>query len=94
MVQYIIILRGHRLKFPKNIVFLSLKIDFGLANSADPDEMLHHAAFQLGLQCLPKYPLGVLSTLRVPVEKVRQIPFFQAFRSSKCNQAESKSLQS
>ena len=25
------------------------------ANSADPDEMLHHAAFHLGLHCLPKY---------------------------------------
>ena len=27
-----------------------------LANSADPDEMQHHTAFHLGLQCLPKYP--------------------------------------
>ena len=26
-----------------------------LANSEDPDEMQHHAAFHLGLQCLPKY---------------------------------------
>ena len=26
-----------------------------LTNSADPDEMHHHAAFQLGLHCLPKY---------------------------------------
>ena len=50
------ILRGHRLKFPKNIVFLSLKIDFVLANSADPDEMLHNVAFHQGLRCLPKYP--------------------------------------
>ena len=24
-------------------------------NSADPDEMLHHAAFHLGLHCLQKY---------------------------------------
>ena len=36
------------------IVFLSLKIVFVLANSVDPDEMLHHAAFHLGLHCLPK----------------------------------------
>ena len=28
-----------RLYFPKNVVFLSLKIDFDLANYADPDEM-------------------------------------------------------
>ena len=40
-----------------NIVFLSLKIDFVLVNSADPDEMLHYAAFHLGLHYLPKYPI-------------------------------------
>ena len=33
---------------------LSLKINFVLANSADPDEMVHDAAFHLGLHCLPK----------------------------------------
>ena len=48
-------LGGHRLQFSKNIVFLSLKVDFVLTNSADPDEMPHYAAFQLGLLCLPKY---------------------------------------
>ena len=26
-----------------------------LANSADPGEILHYAAFHLGLHCLPKY---------------------------------------
>ena len=31
-------------------------IDFVLANSADPDEMQHHAAFHMGIHCLPKYP--------------------------------------
>ena len=34
---------------------ISLKIDFVVANSADPDEMSHYAAFHLGLHCLPKY---------------------------------------
>ena len=29
--------------------FLSLKINFVFANSADRDEMLHHVAFNLGL---------------------------------------------
>ena len=29
---------------------------FVLANSADPDEMLHFVSFNLGLHCLPKYP--------------------------------------
>ena len=35
---------------------ISLKIDFFLANSADPDKMPHYAAFYLGLYCLPKKP--------------------------------------
>ena len=33
------------------------EVDFVLANSEDPDEMPHYAAFHLGLHCLPKYPL-------------------------------------
>ena len=37
-------------------VFLSLKVVLILANSADPDEMEHDAAFHLDLHCLPKYP--------------------------------------
>ena len=37
-------------------VFLFLKIDFVLANSADPDEMLHYAAFHMGLHCF-KVPI-------------------------------------
>ena len=36
----------------KNIVFLSLKIGFVLANSVDPDEMLYYVAFHQGLHCL------------------------------------------
>ena len=32
---------GHRVLFQNKIVFLSLKIVFVLANSVDPDEMLH-----------------------------------------------------
>ena len=36
-------------------VFLSLKMDFVLANSADPDEMWHHPTFHLGLGCVQKY---------------------------------------
>ena len=41
------------------IVFHSLKIDFVLTNSVDPDEMLHFAAFHLGLHCLPLNPSRV-----------------------------------
>ena len=36
----------------KKIVFLSLKIDFVLANSAEPDEILHHEVFHRDLHCL------------------------------------------
>ena len=48
-------MRGHRFNSQRYIVFLSLKIDFVLANSVD-DEMLHNVAFHLGLHCLSKYP--------------------------------------
>ena len=37
--------------FKKIIVFLSLKFDFDLANSADPDKLPHIEAFRLGLTC-------------------------------------------
>ena len=45
--------------FPKNIVFLFLKISFVSENSAGPDEMQHYGVFHLakmGLFCLSKYP--------------------------------------
>ena len=45
------ILRGHRLIFPKNIVFF-LWSSIVLANRAETDEMLHYATFHLGLHCL------------------------------------------
>ena len=45
--------------FQKNIVFLSMKIYCVFANSADPDEMPHDAAFHLDLHCLSKYPFRV-----------------------------------
>ena len=41
--------RGHRLEFRNKIAFLSLEIVFVLANNEDPGEMLHYAAFHLGL---------------------------------------------
>ena len=41
-------LRGQRLYFLKSLYYFAT-IDFVLANSADPDEMPHDAAFHLGL---------------------------------------------
>ena len=55
----IVYIEGSQVIISKNILFLSLRlnIDFVLANSTDPDEMQHNAAFQLGLHCLSKYML-------------------------------------
>ena len=54
-----------------NIVFLSLKIDFVLANGADPAEMPHYATFHLGLRCLPKYSFrGYLQSTKVLVDNL------------------------
>ena len=41
----------------KNIIYLSLRINFVLANSADLEEMPCYAAFHWSLPCFPKYPL-------------------------------------
>ena len=43
----------------KNIVSLSLKMDFVLANSAHPYEIPQYVTFHLGLHCLPKYPFKI-----------------------------------
>ena len=48
-------IEGPQVIISKNVVCVSLNINFSLANSADPDEMPHCAAFYLGLHCLPKY---------------------------------------
>ena len=37
-----------------------LKVLYVYTNHADPDEMLHNAAFHQGIHCLPKYSLGSL----------------------------------
>ena len=55
----IMYIKGSQIIISKNILFLTLKIDFVLANSADPDEMPHYASFHLDLQCLPRYPFSV-----------------------------------
>ena len=45
--------------FQIKIVFLSLYMILVLANSEEPDEMPHYAAFHLGLHCLPSRHLGI-----------------------------------
>ena len=55
----IVYIEGSQVIIAKIIVLLSLKIDFVSANSADPDVMLHYAAFHLGTHCLSKYPFRV-----------------------------------
>ena len=53
--------------------FLSLKIFFIIANSADPDEMPPSVAFHLCLHCLPKYPFtGIQHEKRVKAETCEQ----------------------
>ena len=44
--------KGSEVAFLNYDIFLSLKVVLILANSADPDEMQHNAAFHLGLNCL------------------------------------------
>ena len=50
----IIYIQGSQVIISPKQYFLSLKIDFVLANSADPDEMPHDAPNRQGLHCLPK----------------------------------------
>ena len=49
----IVHIKGLQVIISNEIVFISLKIDFIFANSADSDEMSPCAAFHLGLHCLP-----------------------------------------
>ena len=53
----IVYIEGSYVKMSQKCCIFSLKIDIALANSVDPDEMQHHAAFHQGLHCLPKYPI-------------------------------------
>ena len=51
----ILCFKGSHVEVSNYNVFLSLKVVFIIANSLDPDEMQHHAAFHHGLHCLLKY---------------------------------------
>ena len=45
------------------IVFFSLKIVFVSANSADPDEMLHYAAFHLGFTVCTSFGVSSIQSV-------------------------------
>ena len=47
-----------------------LKIVFIFAYSADPEEMLHYAAFHLGFHCLPKYLFTGIQNEKGPVAQL------------------------
>ena len=48
--------KGSQVDFSKLIYISVSEIVLILANSVDPDEMQHYAAFHLGLHCLQKHP--------------------------------------
>ena len=62
--------------------FLSLNMDFVLANSADPDEMTHRVAFHLGLPCSIKYPIRGfwytkdIQRLNISYIRIQKLPCF------------------
>ena len=62
----------------KTCLFISLKINYVLkfANSGDPDEMQHTAAFHLRLHCLQKYLLTGFSLQRVSGCQYRRLKSF------------------
>ena len=51
------VLRGHRSNFLSHAVFMSIKIVFTLANSADPDEMPPNVTFHLRSSLFAKVPV-------------------------------------
>ena len=67
----------------KNIVIFCLKIFFIFANSVEPDEMQHFAAFHLGLHCLQKYSFRGIQRVNIkPVgimNKHHCLNFFRQF---------------
>ena len=56
--------KGSQIEFSKLECFSVPECCFNLANSADPDEMQHCAAFHQGLHCLPKNPFRDIWSLK------------------------------
>ena len=57
---FILSIEGSQVIIFQKVVFVSLKILFVSANSADPDEMPHYAAFCLDLSLFAKPFLTIL----------------------------------
>ena len=71
---------GYKLQI--NIVLLSMKIDFVLANRVDPDDMPPYAAFHPGLHSLLKYALRtrITSMQRINGKLIRTLHFTSSCR--------------
>ena len=54
---FIVLIKGTQVRTFK-LRYTSVQITFMLANSTDPDEMPHLAAFHLALHCIPKNLFG------------------------------------
>ena len=53
-----------------------------LANSADPDELQHYAAFHLGLHCLSKYLIrGLIQRIKLHISGSALFSSLQATRN-------------
>ena len=48
-------IQTNKITIPQNIIFFSLKIDFVLANNADPDEMLCYVVFMIEIERLARF---------------------------------------
>ena len=60
----IVFIKGSQVTTFKKKIFLTLKINFVLANSAEPDEMTHYVAFIWVVTVCQSTCLGVSSTLK------------------------------
>ena len=88
----ILYIEGSHVIFSKKYGISSLKIDFVLAKSADPDERLLLAAFHLGLHCSQKYPLwGFRSKMGLEMSK-EQLNSEQQMKSKNKTDLSSRSL--
>ena len=73
MGLFIVYFKGSQVFFPNHNIFPTLRIVFTLTNSVDPDEMLHYAAFHLGLHCLSMCPYTMVNLINVFIHAYHKI---------------------